>query len=172
MASQPQVAAHLFMSTKRFRELLDADVFERAEAGKYDFDLCRKAYVLHLRRLATGRSQPGGSAGEQTGYQEASRREKEAKAEMAELALAERRGELVSADDVDVLLTEIRTAVRGRLITLPSLCAPLIPSQKPASEIESIIRGKVDEALEALQKAKIETSPLGRADSGKHRPAG
>ena len=149
MASQTEAAAHVFLTVARFRELLKSGVVTEKARGEYDLETVRRECLTHLRQQAAGRR--SGKAAD------AKARREIAQAEKAELELARLKNENVPLEMVVDLLSEIRVAVRGRLIALPSACAPLIPSEWPPAKVEAVIREKVDEALEAVQNARIET---------------
>lgn len=55
MATQIEVAAHLFLSDKWVRELLKQGVLPSSGGrGGYDLDKCREAYIVYLRGVKSG----------------------------------------------------------------------------------------------------------------------
>jgi hypothetical protein len=55
MATQKEVADHLFLSDKWVRELLKQGVLPNSSGrGGYDLDKCREAYIVYLRGVKTG----------------------------------------------------------------------------------------------------------------------
>lgn len=66
MATQVDIANHLFLSEKWVRELLKKGVLPSSSGrGGYDTDKCREAYIVYLRGLNSGQvsqtseSEPG-----------------------------------------------------------------------------------------------------------------
>jgi hypothetical protein len=49
MASLSAAAAHVFLSTTRFKELVDIGAITRQAPGKYDLDVVRRETFAHLR---------------------------------------------------------------------------------------------------------------------------
>lgn len=136
------------MSERRFRELLDAGIFEKQPKGKYDPDVVRVAYIRHLREAAAGRARD--TLGNNKDRIDA------ANAEMAEMDLAERKHELIRADDVEAALTDAIANMKAKLLSLPNTIAPIVKPESP-DEAEKIIREKVNEALEEIARVDVQT---------------
>ena len=141
MATQSEIARHLDISARWFRELIDKGVFERKSPGKYDLSECREAYLQHLRDKPPRVSSC-----------EASRRLMAAKAQLAELELEEKRAKLIPAEDVAALACEIKRVTQEAILWLPAACAEAISSTLPPSEVEAIILQQIEPALEPLDK--------------------
>jgi hypothetical protein len=63
MATQIEVASHLFLSDKWVRELLKQGVLPSSSGrGGYDLDKCREAYVTYLRGIKSGQVKGQGEA--------------------------------------------------------------------------------------------------------------
>ena len=73
-----------------------------------------------------------------------------AAAELKEIQLAEKRGELVSISDVTATLADELTAVRGRLLAMPGRLAGQLAIMSDAAEIEATIAEEVRGALSEL----------------------
>lgn len=55
MATQVEIAEHLFLSDKWVRELIKQGVIPSSGGrGGYDLDKCREAYIVYLRGVKTG----------------------------------------------------------------------------------------------------------------------
>jgi phage terminase Nu1 subunit (DNA packaging protein) len=81
---------------------------------------------------------------------EARRRHAMAAAELAELKLAQRRGELVTIESVTEVLRAELTAVRGRLLAMPGRLAMSLVGKTDPAEIEAAIHEEVIGALSEL----------------------
>src|SRR6266446_1471296 len=81
---------------------------------------------------------------------QARRRYSLAMAELKEIQLAEKRGELVSISAVTATLADELTAVRGRLLAMPGRLASQIAIMSDAAEIEAAIDEEVRGALTEL----------------------
>lgn len=81
---------------------------------------------------------------------EANRRKTAAQAALAELELAEKRGEVVRVDDAARIAGEGYTRVRARLLAMPGRLAPLLAIADTAEECKDLVEGAVTEALAEL----------------------
>ena len=153
MATIAQCARHLDMTERRFYELLDEGVVDRVEKrGAYDLDVVRLQYIRHLRDVAAGR---GDDVERGDGEATARARKEEAQAGIAELELAERKHELIPADQVADAFNVVVSNVRTRLLSVPAKAAPVVGAKDPA-KAEAVIRGEINEALEDLAQVEIE----------------
>jgi phage terminase Nu1 subunit (DNA packaging protein) len=115
MTTVAQCAAHLFLTERRFHQLLDAGVIARAGRGKYELDAVRRQYIEHIRSAAAGR----GSDGDLDLTQERARLAA-AQASLAEMKLAAERGRTLDADEVQRTWSGILREVRAGVLSLPS----------------------------------------------------
>jgi len=76
-----------------------------------------------------------------------------ARAEIAEHQLAERRGEYVRGDDVDVFLLALVGGFAQRARAIPPKAAPEVRSTASDREGEAVLEGFVNEALDELAGA-------------------
>lgn len=150
MATQAECAAHLVMSERRFRELIDDGLFTRADKGAYDLDDVRRAYIEHLRSVASGRG--GGEAQANKADEEA--RRMRALAEIAELKSAEMSNSLIPADQVAASIHEAVTVMKTSLLAIPAKAAARVGA-KDVRRAEQVIKDEVAEALEALSRIKV-----------------
>ena len=83
-------------------------------------------------------------------YNAARARKMEADAQMAELELLKAKRELVAASDVQGAWIDVLSAMKAKLLALPTKCAPLIATETEIGIIQDIIEGQVNEALNEL----------------------
>lgn len=96
----------------------------------------------------------GGEDGELNPAAERARLDK-ARADLAELDLAVKRGQLIPAELVAAAWGSAVTMMRTRLLSCPSSAAPRITGKMTTAEIELVIRHEIDEALEAIANAAV-----------------
>ena len=87
---------------------------------------------------------------EDADYNAARARKMEADAQMAELELLQAKGKLVPAEDVAGAWTDVLSAMKARLLALPSVCAPVCATETELATIQSILENQVREALDEL----------------------
>lgn len=67
MATQTEVAKHLFISDRQVRNLITDGVFAGTKGkGGLDIDDCRKRYIGYLRSIKTGQTNPDPESGSDT----------------------------------------------------------------------------------------------------------
>ncbi len=140
------MAAHLDISTSWLKGLIERKIVDDAEPGQMDMDAARVAYLRYLRSQASGRGGDNLSkerarlAGEQA--DRAARENKLASAQVIERA------------DVLAVLTAGFSAVRSRLLGIPTRAAPLVVGL-PVNEVRAKLVEEVEAALEGLANAKV-----------------
>lgn len=155
MASVAQAAAHLFLSERRFHELLDQGTIERAERGAYDLDQVREQYIEHLRAVAAGR------ASELGGLDLTAERARVAKeqADGLEMKNAAMRGELLPRADVHAAVTSANARVRAKLLSMPGKLAPILASLTAPAAIKERLTSAIYEALSELAETIVAGIP-------------
>ena len=83
-------------------------------------------------------------------YNAARARKMEADADLAELELLQAKKELLSANDVLNSWTEVLAAMRAKMLSLPTVTAPLIANETDIGAIQHIIEKQIHEALNEL----------------------
>jgi terminase small subunit / prophage DNA-packing protein len=111
MASAAQAAKHIDLSERRFREMLDQDIFKRRPRGDYNLDVIRIAYIRNLRAAAEGRADGSANLTDQR------TRLTKATADRAERRAALDAGKLVDIDDMVKLQSIENSVVRERLLS-------------------------------------------------------
>lgn len=86
-------------------------------------------------------------------YDEARAREMAAKAELAELEVAAKRGELMTVAQYDDVVGSAFQRVRSQLLTLPTKMAPEMVGLVKATEAQAKVQGFVDDVLAELHRA-------------------
>lgn len=142
MATQAEVAAHLDLTDRSIRELLDRGVLPNARRGALDLDQCRLAYIRHLRETAAGRAM-GPSGDDLTAERARLAREQ---ADNYALRNAALRLELLPRAEITRTVTSAFQIVRDRLTALPArLAGPLARLSDPAE-----VRGRLTDAVQSV----------------------
>jgi len=156
MATVADCAAHLFLTERRFYELLGDGTIDRKPANGYDLDLVREQYIENLREVGAGRS--SGEGPDLTA--ERARLAKE-QADAQEMKNAVSRAELLGRADVTAVVTASFARVRARLLALPSKIAPLVLGMTSLAEIKEKISDAINEALAELAGTVVVAIPEG-----------
>lgn len=145
MATVADCAAHLFLTERRFYELLGDGTIDRQPANSYDLDLVREQYIENLREVGAGRAS---SDGNPDLTKERTRLAKE-QADAQEMRNAVTRGQLVPIEEVGQAVESEYSTVRANFLSMPGdLADDLVGLQ--AAEIEEQLASKVAEILHEL----------------------
>jgi terminase small subunit / prophage DNA-packing protein len=139
------LANELDLSTKMVNDLIARGTITKRDRGQYDLVEARTEYIRHLRKVAAGRVQ----AGELDLGEERARLAKE-QADAKEMENAILRNELVYIDDVAKQFGQQASAVKARLLAIPSKAAPLVINCTKPVEAREIIESMIEEALYEL----------------------
>ena len=135
IVSGPEAASFLGVSERTFYRLVEEGIIPKTAKGEYILGDVTEVYWKHVL----------GSEGlefEQT-------RLTKAKADKAEIELAELRGEMHSYTDVEDAWTKDVMNAKTRLLSIPSKIAPEVVG-KTLPEITKTLKNAINEALEEL----------------------
>jgi len=153
MVGRAIVAGHLDISTTSLRRLIEARVIDDAEPGEMDLDAARVSYIRHLRAGAAGR---GGDS--------LSRERARLAGEQADRAARENKlasAQVIERADVLAVLTAGFSAVRSRMLGIPTRAAPLLVGLS-VNEMRAKLVEEVEEALDSLANARVTFDPKGK----------
>lgn len=152
--SAAQIAQLLVLSERQVYELARKGVLPRDGRGKYNLGECLRAYILHMREVASGRQGDG-----KLSLADERARLARLQADHQALKNDELRGALVKADEVERASVAIHSNVQRRLLGVPSKAAPLVAEERDALACETIIREFIESALQAIADTEVtETS--------------
>ena len=146
MTAKATVAAHLDLSTSRLKGLILEKVIDDAKPGEMDIDAARINYIRHLRSQASGR---GGDS--------LSRERARLAGEQADRAARENKlasAQVIDRADVLAVLTAGFSAVRSRMLGIPTRAAPLVVGL-PVNEVRAKLVEEVEAACEDMANAKV-----------------
>ena len=162
MATQAEVGEKLGISDRWLRKLVEDGVLRDPGRGKWDAletakqlleyrgkEIERlKAQVASLESQAQ-RAEVGGAK-----VMEDARLQR-AKADIAEMEAAEKRGELIPRNQIADVMHSAVVIMKTRLNAIPSKVAPLAHAAPSVAVAERYIREQVDEALDGLGKVEV-----------------
>jgi phage terminase Nu1 subunit (DNA packaging protein) len=157
LVSQKAVAEHLALSTRWIRRLTASGVLAKGARGLYDLDANRLSYLEHLRGVAAGRTPQNGDGGLDL-VAERARLAKE-QADQTALKNAVARGELLPSGEVETAWTALASAMRSRMLGVPSSIAAELAAASTAAACHKITESAIHEALTALAETKVDPPP-------------
>jgi len=129
--SVAKASAYLFMSTRRFRLMVDQGVFTKAWGTGYDADTILREYLDHLHGVVADQK-TGNAKAVLDPIAERARRDKEMADRMA-LQNAVTRGEQAPVALFQTVLDDATTAIHARVVSLPERLAGQLVGQDRAS---------------------------------------
>lgn len=150
--TQVEVARHLDMSERNARDVLHA---LNIDWRNTPLDDIRTAYIRDLREKAAGR---GGD--DQTALTRARVRDHTASAELKELQIMERAGELTEINDTEQKTLAMITAARTELLALPDELAQELRALYGVDVDAGLIEDRIHDALTHLA-SRLEESLAG-----------
>lgn len=148
--TQAELAKRLNRTTKQIRNLTNNQGMPRNADGSYPWPAAHEWWV---KFKAEEKDRRRGSEKGATDLDRARAAKELSLAEMAELTLLERKGELVSTDYLARQVEDCCVAVRAALNNVPGKYAPRIQGIDSVGKAQLVLQDIVDEVLRALQEA-------------------
>ena len=145
------------VTTRRVEQLKTEGVIEgKGKPTKYDLIPTVEAYIKYLSDKANGREKKKTTAELEEDKLRAEVTMKQAKAEVAQLELAELTGKLHRAEDVEAITTDHVLYLRSMLMAMPGKLAVDCASCKTASEVSERIQREVNYVLNNLTEYRYD----------------
>jgi phage terminase Nu1 subunit (DNA packaging protein) len=143
------IAKLLDLSERRVQQLSREGVIPKAMRGQYDLVGSVRGYVRYLRDQAA-KAQAGAPD-----YASERARFIRARADLAEMEAAEKRGAVIPAADVEAAWIAVLARLRTRILALPDRLAPLVHAEASPAGVRDTLRGALREALEELAESDV-----------------
>lgn len=135
-------------------EVADIQWFEKTDAVQQ----ARGANGGHAPKPMPEAARQIPPAGDREGYFAVKERRERAEAELAELELHQRRGELVRAADVEREQFAVQRALRDRFAGVPDRIAPIVAAESDVGRCHEIIAAEIRAALGDVVEALAEAA--------------
>lgn len=150
-----ELAAIVGKSDRWIRQLTKDKILTQVDRGKYILGETVQAYIEHV----TG----GKEEDNKPRFIDHKTEHERIKTEKAQLQLAQMRGELHTSEDVEAVMSDMLTAFRQKILTIPTKLAP----QLTGIEDINIIKARLTKDLyEALTELSDYNPDLFREDAG------
>lgn len=146
------------ISERRVQQLAQEGIIPKPDTNQYELVGCVRSYINYLQQRAFGK----GSVPQDT-YLERARLLK-AQADMAEIELAERTGQLVTVERVEADWMEMVSACRAKMLSLPTKTAYQIAHLENPQEIEKFLKRTIYEALTEMAAHESEDENISADD--------
>jgi phage terminase Nu1 subunit (DNA packaging protein) len=149
--STADLATLLGVTERAVTKLVAKKILHREQRGSFDLVDSVQAFIAHREAVVAAQHGTGtyGRARAQL-YLE--------RARLARLKREELEGTLGRIDEFFTATVAVNSAIRNRLLAVPSKAAPRLVNLKTAQEAQAIVRGEIYEALETLSQAEIRWS--------------
>lgn len=153
VVSVEKLAQAMNVTPRRVQQLVDEGL-PREERGRYDLGKSMAWYIRYLQGIIERRDIPQAD-GVQAAFWQEKRRLTEAQADLAQLAVAQRRGELLPVAFFERLMVQMITQGRQQLLQLPDRVAPELEGESRAT-IKTKLVEAIHRALAALAESRID----------------
>lgn len=140
------IAKILNLTPTRVQQLAKDGIIPKSSHGQYELIGTVTNYIKYLQERVPG----GGGSKTSADISTERARLLKAQADMVEIELAEKNGELVSVSDVEADWMGMVNACRSKLLAIPTKSAYQIAHLNDSHEIEKYLKRTVYEALEEL----------------------
>jgi len=141
------VLAKLFGVTRRYvNQLATEGVLEKRAPGRWPLEQNVNRYIEFLR---SGKKDPEEQESKSIYWEEKAKHEA-AKREMAELQLAKLKNQMHDAATVELVMTDMLTTFKNRLLALPQKVSPKVIGLKSIAEVNDVLASEINEALTEL----------------------
>ncbi len=151
--SASDLAKVLKLSTRRVNQLVKESILKRGTDGKFYIPDAVEDYYAFKH------------TGEKINYDQEHALLEKAKRETAKIELEQLKGQLLFATDVEAAMATMILNCKGRLMAIPSKCAPKVLGQKNLAVIQDEIKKEVYQALEELRQMPAPRDEDGDTDA-------
>ncbi len=144
IVSTKQLANFLDLSARRVQALENDGILKKENKNEWDLKKCFLDYLEYKLSVAN----------ETFGLTEARAKKEKADAEIKELALAEKKQEVVSVEKIEKDLSDIAITLSNQLYNLPQKIKRDIALSE---DVENCINRNIDELLHELKNASLYT---------------
>lgn len=149
ICSTSELAQVLGISDRRIQQLAREGILSPISRGRFRLCDAVQAYIRFLGHATPGKGQVDLKA-ERAMLTKAKR-------ELAEIELAIARGEVHRSEDVEVVMNDMLSAFRSRILAVPVKTAPRLLAQTDMNTIQNILKADIYEALSELANYNPET---------------
>jgi hypothetical protein len=176
--SGSDLARELGITRQAVSKAEKAGRISRAANGDFDLDAARIQYRLHtdpeqqLRSLQQERSTPAGVAvlerpsyefeGDAKALVAAKARREQAEAQIAELELAEKRGEIIANADHKRVVFALCRSICDALMPLADRITPLVAAESEPAKVHAVITAEIRQVLRMLANTREPTDDAER----------
>jgi hypothetical protein len=144
-----EILADVFGLTEtRIHQLVAKEKMPKESRGRFDLMICIRFYIKYLQTRIEKRSVEVG--GEITALSDQRVRGLKAGAELKEMEVSLRRGEVVRVDDVRAMLGEMILMTKARLLAIPPRLAVEVMGEESRVMVQAKIEKAIKDALTQL----------------------
>lgn len=132
------------ITDRRVRQLTEEKVLVTVAKNKYDLMDSVRRYCNYLK---TANESNSNKSPDKINLETERALHEKAKREKAELLVKVMKGELHKAEDIELVMTDMITRAKVKLLALPSKIAPQIVKITDAGKIQNLIQSIIEEAL-------------------------
>lgn len=141
------------VSERQVRNLSSEGKILKTPSGSYELVPALRFYIQNLKRDSEATKS---EIKDTENYNKEKTLHERAKRQKAELQLGQMRGELHKSEVVEVVMTDMLSTIRSKLLAIPVKMAPILIGRDNISEIQEILESEIYEALKNLSEYEPE----------------
>lgn len=138
------IAKLLDLSNRRVQQLSKEGIIPKTERGRYELVPAVRGYIRYLKERSIN---PG-----VVSFDEVRARKTAAEAEMAELELLQRKGDLIPMQQVIDTWLELIASCRSKMLSMPAKLAPVVAVEDNPAVCKQIVEEQMMEALDEIAR--------------------
>lgn len=138
----------LNVTDRRIRQYAEEGVIEKASRGKYMLLPSIQKYIASLK--ANNEADQMHEQQGELNYDDEHAKHEVIKRKIAEIQLAKIQGEVHAAEDVRIVMENMLSNFKARLLGVPSKMAPSLLARNEINVIQNLLEGELNEVLEEL----------------------
>lgn len=138
------IAKLLDLSNRRVQQLSKEGIIPKTERGRYELVPAVRGYIRYLKERSIN---PG-----VVSFDEVRARKTAAEAEMAELELLQRKGDLIPMQQVVDTWLELIASCRSKMLSMPAKLAPVVAVEDNPAVCKQIVEEQMMEALDEIAR--------------------
>lgn len=138
----------LGVTDRQIRNLANDGMIPKMANGSYDLVFALNSYINNLK---VNQREEKAEIRDEEAYQKERTLHERAKRQKAELQLGQMRGDLHTSQVVEMVMTDMLSRLRSKLLALPTKIAPIIIARNDIATVEGILQNEIYEALSELK---------------------
>lgn len=148
--SVSEIAQILMIGVRRIQQLAKEGVIPKTKNGRYELVPAVQGYIRYLQERSTSTDRAPAD------YREEKTRLTKVQAEIAEIELAQKRGELASISDFEKATEAVMRTIRTNMMNIPQRAVTRLLGETDETTFKDVLQDEIRQALETTAGSELE----------------